>query len=100
MPLGGIYSEMSLAIAFRIITTSLLVGMPSPLTSAFALPPSNANGDLNGDGGLTKEDTVVLSNWLSGDTDAAPADWQAADYNHDRKLNAVDLSMMLRALSE
>ena len=53
-------------------------------------------GDVSGDGQSTVSDAVSVQKWLLGE-DAELADWKAADYNNDNRLNAADLTLMLRA---
>ena len=53
-------------------------------------------GDVSGDGQSTVSDAVSVQKWLLGE-DTELADWKAADYNNDNRLNAADLTLMLRA---
>ena len=55
-------------------------------------------GDVNGDGKFDIADVVLLQKWLIADSNAHLANWKAADFYEDDKLNAFDLSMMKREL--
>ena len=55
------------------------------------------SGDCNADNSFTVADAVLLSKWLSTETDRIPAP-QAADFDGNKLLNAADLSLMKRAL--
>ena len=54
-------------------------------------------GDINGDGAFGVADAVTLHRYLLGNY-MWIANWKAADYNSDGKLNAADLTLMKRAL--
>ena len=54
------------------------------------------SGDVNGDGTADKADAEMLMNYLLGAGDVTVP--RAADMNHDARLNAVDLSLLKRAL--
>ena len=58
------------------------------------------SGDITGDGYLKVSDIVMLQKNLLGDSEEFIPDWRAADLNQDGKLTGVDLSLMLRMLSE
>jgi len=58
------------------------------------LPPV---GDVTNDGQFNLADVVAVQRWLLHDG-SVPANWLAGDINGDYKLNAVDLTMMKRAL--
>jgi len=55
-------------------------------------------GDANADGILNAADVETLRKWLACESGANLADWNAADFSCDGKINAVDLSLMKRAL--
>ena len=59
---------------------------------------SSPTGDMNGDGAFTVADVILLQKWLTAEPGTKLANWKAADFNRDNLLNAVDLSMMKRAL--
>ena len=63
-------------------------------------PPEHHHpaGDVNGDYLFRADDAALLGKWLLADPDAMPADWRAGDYNEDGILNALDFSLMKRAL--
>ncbi len=54
-------------------------------------------GDLNGDGRCNAGDVRSMQKWLLGTADSSPADWKAADYQNDQKLDARDLTLLKRA---
>ena len=55
-------------------------------------------GDVNFDGNFSISDLVLFQKWLLGDSDAALADWRAADYFNDDKLDVFDLILMRQEL--
>lgn len=55
-------------------------------------------GDVNDDGEFTASDVVLLQNWLLAVPDTHLANWKAADFSNDHKLNAADLTLMKREL--
>jgi hypothetical protein len=57
-----------------------------------------ASGDSNGDGEFNVSDVVILQKWLLAVPDTHFADWRAADYCPDNKLNVFDLCLMKQAL--
>ena len=65
-----------------------------------ALGAGLIRGDADGDGSLRISDAVLLQKWLLGYADVQLQNWRAADLNDDGTLNAVDLSLMKRALME
>ena len=57
-----------------------------------------ADGDINGDGTFGVSDVVLLQKWLLAVPDAHLANWWAADYNFDGRLDVFDLCLMKREL--
>lgn len=55
-------------------------------------------GDVNSDDRFTVSDIVRLQKWLLAVPDTHLANWKAADFYMDGKLNVFDLCMMKRAL--
>ena len=55
-------------------------------------------GDVNYDGVFDETDAALLKNWLLAVPGTELADWKAADFRNDNKLNAADLSLMKQAL--
>ena len=55
-----------------------------------------SGGDIDRDGSVSAADAVMLQKWLlcSGNL----TDWEAADMNGDKKINAVDLTLLKRKL--
>ncbi len=57
-----------------------------------------ADGDINGDGSFGVSDVVLLQKWLLAVPDTHLANWWAADYNYDGRLDVFDLCLMKREL--
>lgn len=57
-------------------------------------------GDVNGDGSFGVSDVVLLQKWLLAVPDTHLANWKAADFCEDNKLDVFDLTLMKRALLE
>ena len=57
-------------------------------------------GDVNEDGSFGISDVVLLQKWLLGVPDTHLANWKAADFCEDNKLDVFDLTLMKRALLE
>lgn len=62
--------------------------------------PNFLLGDCNGDGNFGVSDVVLLQKWLLAVSDVHFADWKAADFCDDDKLDVFDLCLMKRALIE
>ena len=58
-----------------------------------------ASGDLNGDGAFNAADVSLLQGWLLN-KGTALSDWRAADFDGNRTLNAIDLSLMKQSVPE
>lgn len=58
------------------------------------------SGDVNGDGLFNVSDVVLLQKWLLSVPDTYLANWKAADFYEDGKLDVFDLCLMKRALIE
>ena len=57
-------------------------------------------GDVNEDGSFGISDVVLLQKWLLGVPDTHLANWKAADFCEDNRLDVFDLTLMKRALIE
>lgn len=57
-----------------------------------------ATGDANGDGEFNVSDVVILQKWLLAVPDTHFADWRAANFYPDDRLDVFDLCLMKRAL--
>ena len=55
-------------------------------------------GDANGDGEFNVADVVLLQKWLLAVPDTHLANWNAADFCCDNKLDIFDLVLMRKAL--
>ena len=55
-------------------------------------------GDVNADGTFSVADVILLQKWLLTVPDTHLANWKAADFCEDGKLNVFDLCMMKREL--
>lgn len=60
--------------------------------------PTNANGDVNGDGEFGVADLVLMQKWLLAVPDTKLADWKAGDLCKDDRLDAFDLCFMRRKI--
>ena len=58
------------------------------------------DGDVNNDSILSIADAVAVQKWIIGGENISADDWRSADYNNDKKLDARDLTLMLRKLCE
>lgn len=61
---------------------------------------SGITGDVNADGTFNVLDAVVLQKWLLCASDAVLADWDAGNFCKDDVIDAFDLAIMKRKLSE
>ena len=59
---------------------------------------SGIMGDVNNDGAFNVSDVVLLQKWLLAVPDTHLANWKAADFCEDNKLDVFDLCLMKRAL--
>lgn len=59
---------------------------------------SRIMGDVNCDGEFTIADVVLLQKWLLAVPDTYLADWKAADFVSDDRLDVFDLCLMKRAI--
>lgn len=57
-------------------------------------------GDVNDDDSFNVADVVLLQKWLLGDPNNDLANWKAADFCEDNRLDVFDLNLMKRALIE
>lgn len=55
-------------------------------------------GDVNADGTFNVADVVMLQKWLLAIPDVTLADWKAADFCEDNRLDVFDLCLMKRKL--
>ena len=55
-------------------------------------------GDVNDDGAFNVSDVVLLQKWLLAVPDTHLANWKAADFCEDNKLDVFDLTLMKRSL--
>ena len=69
-------------------------------TRIYTLFNDIADGDANADGTFSIADAVLLQKWLLASPDTSLANWKAADFNKDNKINAIDFTLMKRALIE
>ena len=60
--------------------------------------PEIPAGDVNGDGDFNVADVITLQKWLLAVPGTHLADWQAADFCKDDRLDVFDLCLMKRAL--
>ena len=69
-------------------------------TRIYTLFNDIADGDVNADGTFSVADAVLLQKWLLASPDTSLANWKAADFNKDNQINAIDFTLMKRALIE
>ena len=67
-------------------------------TRIYTLFNDIADGDVNADGKFSIADAVLLQKWLLASPDTSLANWKAADFNKDSQINAIDFTLMKRAL--
>ena len=79
---------------YRCIVTS--TNATYAVSDAAAIHLKRITGDANSDAACTIADAVMLQKWLlcAGNL----TDWKAADMNGDKKINAVDLTLLKRKL--
>ena len=70
-----------------------LVSFMQDEASDIVVKPS-ATGDVNSDGEFTMADLVLLRKWLLAVPDTKLANWKAADFSNDGKLDIFDLCLM------
>ena len=58
----------------------------------------SVQGDVNADGEFNVSDLVVLQKWLLAVPDTKHADWKAADFCKDDRLDVFDICLMRREL--
>ncbi|MDE6780906.1 MAG: hypothetical protein K2J40_05545 [Ruminococcus sp.] len=56
--------------------------------------PQKIAGDVNSDGKFDIADIVLFQKWLLAVPDTALADWKAADFCEDNRLDVFDLCLM------
>ena len=61
-------------------------------------PEYTIKGDVNADKVFDLADVNMLQKWLLAYPDVELANWEAGDLNNDGRLDAVDLTLMKRAL--
>ena len=62
------------------------------------IPAESVKGDLDGDGKLTKADAAVLQKHLLTEKTMTAAQAALADFNGDKQISAIDLTLLKRAL--
>ena len=82
------------ALTAAVMCFSLLSGQTDIQTTA----AGTATGDVDGDGAFGVTDVVLLQRWLLAVPETRLADWQAADFNADGRLDGFDLCLMKRHL--
>lgn len=60
--------------------------------------PQKKEGDVNNDGKFNISDVVLLQKWLLAFPNTHLANWKAADFCEDNKLDSFDLCLMKRKL--
>lgn len=65
---------------------------------SFMVTQELASGDLNGDGGVTISDTVILQKYILGGERLTPEQLQSADLTADSTVDVFDMIMFRKAL--
>lgn len=81
-------------------TTQTTIATEATTSTTETTEPNFLLGDCNGDGNFGVSDVVLLQKWLLAVPDVHFADWKAADFCDDDKLDVFDLCLMKRALIE
>jgi hypothetical protein len=87
--------------AMLIATTCLATTALNSAVAVCAAEKSNPAflmGDVNEDGSFGVSDVVLLQKWLLAVPDTHLANWRAADFCEDEKLDVFDLTLMKREL--
>ena len=71
-----------------------------PISEKPTLELSGIAGDINNDGVLSIADTVLLQKWLLSAPNTHLANWKAADFCENGKLDVFDLCLMKQRLIE
>lgn len=74
------------------------VSMQSWLFTESSEPSERLMGDVNMDGNFDIADVVLLQKWLLAVPDTKLADWKAANFYNDNRLDVFDLCLMKRKL--
>ena len=74
------------------------VSMQSWLFTESSEPSERIMGDVNMDGNFDIADVVLLQKWLLAVPDTKLADWKAANFYNDNRLDVFDLCLMKRKL--
>lgn len=78
-------------------TTTTALEITTTTTTATS-EPDFLQGDVNGNGTFEISDVVLLQKWLLAVPDTQLADWKAADFNNDERLDGLDLCLIRYAL--
>ncbi len=97
---GGSLDENPVYIRLQMSNGTTLDVRNDDLTSLYYDDGLFMMGDVNADGDFTISDVVLLQKWLLAVPDTNLANWKAADFCKDNKLDVFDLCLMKRALIE
>ena len=95
---GGSLDENPVYIRLQMSNGTTLDVRNDDLTSLYYDDGLFMMGDVNADGDFTISDVVLLQKWLLAVPDTNLANWKAADFCKDNKLNVFDLCLMKRTL--
>lgn len=73
-----------------------MIAQSSCVNVIAAVIPAKIQGDVNADGSFNIADAAALMRYLLAD--GTLADWQTGDFDGNGRLNAIDLTLMKRAL--
>jgi hypothetical protein len=78
-------------------TVTVTLGEAMTITASFGEKKA-VRGDVNEDGECNAADLVLLQKWLLGKPDSKLTDWEAGDFNSNKKLDAFDLAHMRKEI--
>ena len=81
------------------IMAGMVLGLSALPVNAIAEKENTAiSGDVNNDGSFSISDVILFQKWLLAVPNTHLANWKAADFCEDGKLNMFDLLLMKKAL--
>ena len=77
----------------NVIMNKIVTGANNPRITSL-------KGDVNGNGAFGIADAVLLHKWLLAEPGTELNNWEAADFNRDGRLDARDLTLLIRTLMQ
>lgn len=88
-------------LSVALISVAMLFSCVSLTAVADVQPESiEVQGDINGDGIFNVSDVVLFQKWLLSGSDTDLINWKNADFYEDGKIDAFDLCLMKKELTE